>query len=90
MEAEILEILKALMEKVDNESKEARKFRMKMEADVIPHIQLLSEGFSGYADRVPMIEQMASDISDLKLSMDVVEAIVKKQSSEITKLKAVN
>lgn len=92
METDIAKLLTALTEKVDllvKESKESRKFRLKVEAEVIPQVKLLSDGFQGYTDRIPAFDKMADDIDTLKLDMAVVKAVMKQQSNDIGKLKAI-
>lgn len=92
METDIAKLLTALTEKVDllvKESEESRKFRLKVEEEVIPQVKLLSDGFQGYTDRIPAFDKMADDIDTLKLDMAVVKAVMKQQSNDIGKLKAI-
>lgn len=92
MEQDIKEILTALSEQMAiliAESKEQRKFRLKVEDKVIPQIDLLADGFKGYSDRVPAFDKMASDIDTMKTNIDVIKTVVKQHSDDIIKLKVV-
>lgn len=92
MEQDIKEILTALSEQMAiliAESKEQRKFRLKVEGKVIPQIDLLADGFKGYSDRVPAFDKMTSDIDTMKTDIDVIKTVVKQHSNDIIKLKVV-
>lgn len=48
------------------------KIDIRMETDIAPKLQLLAEGFQGYAERVPALDQMAADIAGIKENVAIL------------------
>lgn len=96
IESDVREMLEAILQginsidnRITSEAKELRQdideIKLTMENKIKPNIQLLAEGYAG----LPDFHKMESNIEDIKLDMDIVKAVVTKQSKDISKLQII-
>ena len=85
----ILQGINSIDNRITSEAKELRQdideIKLTMENKIKPNIQLLAEGYAGFPD----FHKMESNIEDIKLDMDIVKAVVTKQSKDISKLQII-
>lgn len=87
--AKIMEHLTEQNKKLDNLNKDMTKIKATLDNDVTRKIDLLAEGFYGYTEKLPEINQAIDNIEDIKLNVDIIKAVVTKQSRDISKLKII-
>lgn len=75
--------------KLDSIKSDITDIKLGIETEIKPHIKLLAEGFEGYTERLPQIDQMAEDIHDTKLQTDVIAAVIERQGKDIKNLKVI-
>lgn len=96
IDADVKEMLETIMQGITSIDKritselstlrqDIREVKLTIENEIKPQIRLLAEGFAAQPD----LHQIASDIEDVKLDMDIVKAVVAKQSKDISKLQIV-
>lgn len=65
------------------------KMQLSIENEIKPQLKLLAEGFQGYTEKLPAIDKAINDIEDIRLDMEIVKAVVTKQSRDISKLQII-
>ncbi len=90
MEKELENVLRLMLDKLDHLEQgqsllqeDVTKIKMTLESTVQPSIQLLAEGFQGYADRVPKMDQMAGDLVAVKEDVSIIKDAVTAHSEEL-------
>lgn len=85
----ILQGINSIDNRMTSEAKALRQdidgIKLTMENKIQPNIQLLAEGYAG----LPDFHKMESNIEDIKLDMDIVKAVVTKQSKDISNLQII-
>lgn len=79
----ILNKLDTLQDDVSEVKQRTTKIEFTIETDIKPRVQLLAEGFQGYAERVPLMDRMAEDLETVKEDVSIIKDVVTSHSREL-------
>lgn len=72
-----------ISDRVEEVNDKAARALVILEADVKPKVQLLAEGFQGYAERVPLMDRMAENLETVKEDVSIIKDVVTSHSQEL-------